>query len=236
MRDVKDLPTILDSAGVDTIFHLAAHQSRGHGPDEIDAFIEANIRFGMHLFAAAADRGIRIIDALSYFQYRSGEPSAHSLYSASKQAQAEFARFWRDRLGADIRDIVLFDNYGADDSRDKLIPALIRAVGSGEPVMIGPLEQPIDLLHIRDVATGLIAAAEGAPSTPLAVRANEFVTVGSIVDIVGRAAGTTVPVIIDPLRTVSDHGTSAGAWDVPAGWTPEVPLQLGIAECVAAAT
>lgn len=235
LRDVRDLPAILDAAEVGTIFHLAAHQSRGHGPDDIDAFVEANVRFGMHLFAAAADRAIQVIDVLSYFQYRGGEPSAHSLYSASKQAQAEAARFWRDRLGADIRDVVLFDNYGADDGRDKLMPALIRAAKGGETLTIGPLEQLVDLLHVRDVAAGLIAVAESPLTGPYAVRANEFVTVGAVVDAVGRAAGATVPIVVDPARTISDGGVAAGSWNSPEGWSPQVPLQTGIAECVAAA-
>ncbi len=236
LHEIGDLPTILDAAKVDTVFHLAAHQSRGHGPADIDAFVEANLRLGMHLFEAAARRGIRVIDALSYFQFREGAPAAHSLYSATKQAQAEFARFWRDRLGADIRDVVLFDNFGGGDTRDKLIPALIRAVRSGEPLTIGPLGQLVDLLHARDVATGLIAAAAGTHGGPLAIRANELVTVGSIVDLVGRAAGATVPVAVDPARKASDGPTAAGEWDRPAGWIPEVALPGGIAECVAAAT
>ncbi len=235
LHEIGDLPTILDGARVDAVFHLAAHQSRGHRPSDIDAFLEANLRLGMHLFAAAADRGIRVIDALSYFQFRDGVPVAHSLYSATKQAQAEFARFWRDRLGADIRDVILFDNYGANDGRDKLIPALIRAVRSGERLTIGPLEQLVDLLHVRDVATGLISVAEGMPRGPLAIRADEFATVGSIVDLVGRAAGAPVPVVIDPARGSNDGPRAAGTWDRPAGWSPEVALPVGIAECVAGA-
>lgn len=236
LHDAGDLPAILDRARVETIFHLAAYQSRGHGHHDIDAFVEANLRLGMHLFEAAAHRGVQVVSALSYSQYRDGQPAANTLYSATKQAQAEFARFWRERTGADIRDVVLFDNYGTDDTRDKLIPGLIRAARSGEPLTIGPLEQVIDLLHVRDVATGLIASTEGSHRGPFTVRASEFVTVGTLVDLVGQVAGVRVPVSVDPARLASDGPMVAGTWEPPVGWSPEVPLPFGIAECVMSAT
>jgi len=235
LHDASELPVILDRVNVDTVFHLAAHQSRGHGVADIDAFVEANIRLGMHLFSAAAERGIRVIDALSYFQFRDNAPAPHSLYSATKQAQAEFARFWRDRLGADIRDVVLFDNYGTGDGRDKLVPALVRAARTGEPLVIGPLEQAVDLVHVRDVAAGLIAAADSRAQGPFAIRAQELITVGGIVECVQAVAGVPVPFTVDPDRRVSDGAQRAVDWDRPTGWSPKVTLPEGIAECVAAA-
>ena len=234
LDDLRELPSILDHYDVDTVFHLAAHQSKGSGPADIDEFVEANIRLGMHLFAASAQRGARVVETQSYFQFRYGAPAAHSLYSATKQAQAEFARFWRERVGADIRDLVLFDNYGAGDRRDKLIPALIRAGREGVPLSIGPLDQLVDLLHVRDVAAGLIAAATGDATETLALRAPSLITVGTIIDEVSSALGAPVHVDVDPSRRASDHPAVAGEWPGPEGWQAEVTLQEGMIESVAA--
>jgi len=237
METPHDLWGILDRAAPTTVFHLAAHQSRGNGRADIEEFVDANLRLGLHLFGAAAEYGVPVVNALTYFQFRGGLPATHSLYSATKQAQAEFARFWRERLGADIRDVVLFDNYGPCDTRDKLIPGVLAAITTGQTFVVGPLDQPVDLLHVRDVAAGLVAVAAAEPSeVPYAIRASSLVTVGEIIAEVEHAAGRKVALREDRARQASNHPVVAGQWDAPPFWRPTIPLRVGIAECVEAAS
>lgn len=228
-----DFERILAESGVAHVFHLAAHQSRGDSAADIEKFADANLRLSMHVFGAAASHGARVVSALSYFQYRNGRPSAHSLYSATKLAQAEFAKYWREVRGADIRDVVLFDNYGPHDDRDKLIPALVRAASRDEEIVVGPREQRVDILHVRDVASGLIAVAEDVTSGTLAVRAATLVTVGEIIDTISDLAGRPVRAVIDPARQGGADPGEAGEWHLPAGWTPEIQLRRGLYECMA---
>ena len=235
LGDPEDLARVFEQRGVGVAFHLAAHQSRGHSTADIDAFVDANLRLGLHLFATAARCGARVVNTLTYFQFRDSMPAPHSLYSATKQAQAVFADYWRAGLGADIRDVVLFDNYGAGDQRAKLVPALIRAAFDGTTLTIGPRAQLMDLLHVRDVVAGLIAVAEGPASETLTVRARGFVSVGEIVDAVAEAVGHEAPVAVDPGREASDLPVVSGSWPTPPHWQPRVSLAEGIAECVAAA-
>lgn len=227
-----DFGRILSEVDVGHIFHLAAHQSRGDSTADIELFLDANLRLTMHIFRAAAEHHAKVVSALSYFQYREGQPVAHSLYSATKLAQAEFARYWREVVGVDIRDVVLFDNYGPQDERSKLIPALIHAARTGEEIVVGPREQRLDLLHVRDVAAGLIAVADDRDGGMLAVRASSIVTVGDVIDTISEIAGTPVRAVVDPDRNSGVDPTHAGTWRKPSGWSPTIDLREGIQECM----
>lgn len=213
----------------DTLFHLATHQQKNWDADDIDTFVEANVSLGAHLLRGVLTSPCVVVNAMSYFQYRHSEPHAFSLYSATKQAYAEISRYFRDVEGMDIRDVVLFDNYGAHDPRPKLINSIIDSLRSGAPLAMGPPAQPINALHVSDVALGLIAAA--APGNParMAVKADHDSTVAQIVDELERIAGTTLEKTFADDVEPNDMVESAGEWPRPLDWRARFSLAEGLA-------
>lgn len=212
----------------DAVFHLAAAQARRHTSADVDTLVEANISVGTHLLQSLVGRDVPVVCAMSYFQYRDGAPATHSLYAATKQAFSSIATYYREREGLDVREVVLYDNYGPSDTRDKLVVALIRAAHTGAAVRTGPLDQPLNLLHVDDVANGLIAAASPDEPQLATVRAPELATVGDVVDAVQRASGGRLIHEIDPARTASYLAAEAGDWPAPRGWSPRWTLEEGI--------
>lgn len=231
--DSDSIADVFARATPDIVLHLAAQQTQGHAPQDARALIDANIVLGTHLLEAAVDSGAIVVNAMSYSQFRDGAPTAHSLYAATKQAYLEISRYYRDRLGLDIRNVVLYDNFGPGDTRDKLVPTLLSAARHARPAITGPLDQRVNLLYVDDVADGLIAAARDDSAPLLTVRAPEPVSVGEIAAAVERVAGVALEVQVDPRRVASDQTVRSGDWPTPDGWSPRWSLVDGLAAAFA---
>jgi CDP-3, 6-dideoxy-D-glycero-L-glycero-4-hexulose-4-reductase len=80
-----------------------------------------------------------------------------NLYAASKQAGQDLLTHYALR-GLKILQLIVFDTYGEDDTRRKLLKLLQDACARGEELGTTPGEQEIDLVHIDDVCAGIECA------------------------------------------------------------------------------
>ncbi|MGN6503195.1 MAG: NAD-dependent epimerase/dehydratase family protein [Pseudolysinimonas sp.] len=228
-----DVSSLVAGFRPDAVIHLAAQQIRApRGAADVMSLVEANIELGTLVLEGLRDSGAVMVQAMSYFQFRDARPAQHSLYAATKEALRAIGAYYRELGGVDVRDVVLFDNYGPADDRDKLVPYLVNALATGEEAVVGPLEQTIDLLHVDDVARGLVAAAGEGVAQTTAVRAAEPVTVGQIIAALDRVGGRSLRYRVDEARAVSDLPLHAGAWPAPPGWSPAWSLDRGLAQLV----
>lgn len=222
-----EIQDILRDLAPDVIFHLAAHQAKDP-PGNVDTYVEANLTLGLHLLEAAAGSDCVVVTAMSYSQFRAGRAVPASLYSATKQAFLVLAEYYGSHRGVDVRHVVLYDNYGPRDPRDKLITQLVSAVREGTTIAMGPAEQRINLLHVADVSTGLVAASEQGNPALMTVRAPSTVSVGEIAEAIERVSGSRLQKTFDAGRMPSDQPEMAGNWPLPRGWEPRWGLEDGL--------
>jgi nucleoside-diphosphate-sugar epimerase len=216
----------------DYVFHLAADQGRGTGLTGVAQAIDANVMLGLRLLEAVEATPAIVINAMSYFQFLDGLPVTRSLYTATKQAFFDLAEYYRVCQDVDVRHVVLFDNYGPHDTRPKLINDLLRNATANLPTTIGPREQRLNLLHVADVARGLISATENANPHLMTVRADHVITTGEVIDTLERVRGSRFTIDIDHERPTVALADRAGDWPTPHGWSPQVPLEEGLAQLV----
>ena len=80
-----------------------------------------------------------------------------NLYAASKQAGQDLLVHY-SLCGLKILQLIMFDTYGEDDSRNKLLKMLQDALAQDIEISTTTGEQEIDLVHIDDVCAGIEAA------------------------------------------------------------------------------
>ncbi|MCK7499243.1 MAG: NAD-dependent epimerase/dehydratase family protein [Comamonadaceae bacterium] len=80
-----------------------------------------------------------------------------NLYAASKQAGQDLLAHYALR-GLRILQLIMFDTYGEDDTRRKLLNILQDACVRDEEIGTTPGDQEIDLVHIDDICAGVEAA------------------------------------------------------------------------------
>ncbi|MCZ2827144.1 MULTISPECIES: NAD-dependent epimerase/dehydratase family protein [unclassified Modestobacter] len=216
----------------DACFHLATHFTGVHTAADIGPLVASNLELGTRLAdALAGSPGAAFVNVGTVWQHhdaRAYGPS--SLYAATKQAFVDVLQFFAECTPLRVVTVELSDTYGPDDPRPKLLPLLVRAAHTGEPLRLSPGQQLVDYTHVDDVVTALLQAVPfagaGAPSysvhgTPLPLR--EFVA------LVGEVLATEVPVEWGAreyrpreMMTPWTHHP-----DLP-GWVPAIALRDGL--------
>lgn len=224
--------SIVDAVQPELVFHLATHFAARHLPGETISMLESNVVFGSLLAQACAAHGARLVHTTSAWQHYGGaEYEPVSLYAATKQALVDVLEYFRIVEQLDAREVCLFDTYGPDDDRGKLVSALISAMRDGRSVDMSSGRQLVDLVHIDDVVAALLLAAESPTfGRRMVARSGQPISVRDVVAALTQATGHRLEVRWgarpDRTREMVDD------WPVPGdnlGWSPMIPLRDGLA-------
>jgi nucleoside-diphosphate-sugar epimerase len=162
------LAAAVRAARPDVVFHTAAYGRIRHRPEDVEPIIDANFSFGVRLLEAMAAVDCRVlVNCATYWEYdTAGAYAPNSLYAASKRAFQDVVTYQALRAGLRAVSLVLFDVYGPADWRNRLVTQFTQAARQGTSLPATAGEQLLDLVHVDDVADGLIAAAGLARAAP----------------------------------------------------------------------
>jgi nucleoside-diphosphate-sugar epimerase len=231
---------IVDNSRPTCTWHLATKFVPQHRTDDVVPLVRGNVEFGTSLLDALARFGgaAAVVTAgTAWQQHDNTAYSPMSLYAATKQAFDVIAAYYSGVMQARIVECMLFDTYGPNDPRKKLLWALANAARSGEPLKLsGEGRQFVDFVHVDDAVRALLIAGAramgAAPGTSerWAVRSPESLTVRDVVERFGRARGGEIPVEWNsrPGR-LREMNVAWTAGEVLPGWSPSIPLDEGLA-------
>lgn len=227
---VGEVGAVITTIRPDVVFHLAA-LSAHHVAGQLRPLIEANVTFSAAVASACAATGSQMIHVSSSAKHYGGAIySPVSFYGATKQAQCDLVQYFVEAEGLDAREVCLFDTYGPDDDRGRLVTLLLDAAASGAPLALSSGRQLIDLTHIDDVAAALVMLARHEqPVSRLVVRAGAPRTIRALADLVSQVTGRPINARWGarperPREMITE-------WQVPSddvGWQPQIPLQVGL--------
>ena len=155
-----DLREIVREAAPDVVFHLATYYTTIHSYDEIDDLIASNVTFGTKLLDAMDRNNVRrLVYARSSWQhYRGDDYEPANLYAASKEAFDAIVKFYTAARGLQTIRLTMFDTYGEDDRRNKLLAVLPKIAAEGKRFALSPGEQQVDFVHAEDAARAFVLA------------------------------------------------------------------------------
>lgn len=157
---IDSLASALKDHNTTTVLHLASLFIAEHSADQIDSLIASNISFGVHLLEAMKCAGVnKIVNTGTSWQHFNGAAyNPTSLYAATKQAFIDLQEYYVRAEGFSAINLLLFDTYGEDDKRPKLINSLHQFADQGKALDISPGEQQLNLVHISDVCSAFSVA------------------------------------------------------------------------------
>lgn len=230
-RPSIDVTQVIEDVRPEIVYHLATHFSARHKPSEVADMVDSNVTLGTGVAQACTRTGARLVHTTSAWQHFGGaEYSPVSLYAATKQAFVDVLRYYIEVEGLDSREVCLFDTYGPDDDRGKLVNGLLSAAAGGTSLSMSSGSQLVDLTHVDDVVAGLRAAAASDQQVRrLVLRTGTVRTVRDVVRTVEHATGAPVAVTWGahpdrPREMVED-------WKVASddiGWRATIELETGI--------
>ena len=153
---------VMAKAKPEIVFHLASLFLAQHTTEDIESLVSSNLLFSTQLVEAMAVNGVRLLvnTGTSWQHYNNEDYNPVNLYAATKQAFEDILVFYTEARGLRVTTLVLFDTYGPNDPRPKLIALLWETASSQKPLSMSPGEQFIELVHIDDVVDAYILAVD----------------------------------------------------------------------------
>lgn len=161
-KDIEHLIKYFQKIKADVVFHLAAAVITNYKPEEIPILIQSNILFGTEILEAMKHCSTRLfIGTGSYWQnFNSNDYNPVDLYAATKEAFEKILQYYVDAYQFRAITLRLFDVYGEDDTRPKLLNLLKEIAGTERFIDVSPGEQYLDMVHISDVCSAYLCAYE----------------------------------------------------------------------------
>ena len=112
-----------------------------------------------------------------------------TLYGVAKDALRRVASAYAEQEGVELAWGRLFLLYGPREAPARLVPSVIRALLTGQPVATGSPERVRDFLHVEDVAGAVVALLHSSVLGPVNIASGLRVTVGDVLDRIVQLTG-----------------------------------------------
>ncbi len=164
----------------DVVFHLASLFLSQHVTKDVEPLIVSNVLFGNQLLEAMKVNEVRYLinTGTSWQHYNNEKYNPVCLYAATKQAFEALLQYYVESGSIKVTTLELFDTYGPDDPRPKLLHLLEKIAVSGEALAMSPGEQMLDIVYIDDVIEAFLLAAKRLQSADSAIEEKYAVSSG----------------------------------------------------------
>lgn len=182
----------------EVVVHAASFFVAEHRSDQIIDLISSNVLFGTQILEAMilSDCFKLVNIGTSWQHFLQEEYNPVCLYAATKQAFETISRFYVEAKKLSITTLKLFDTFGPNDKRPKILPYLLDPKNSNKPkVDMSPGDQLIDLVYIDDVLAAILSAIErlmdtrDQGATEYAVSSGHPIKLRDLVAVITRITG-----------------------------------------------
>jgi CDP-glucose 4,6-dehydratase len=244
--DVRDPVAVADavsSSRAEIVFHLAAQPIVRAALEDPAHTYAVNVVGTAHVLRAARDAAIVCVTSDKCYlaaeqPHREGDRlGASDPYSASKAAQELVAAAERETHGVRVATARAGNVIGGGDwSRDRLVPDLVRALGSGAPLTLRHPEAVRPWQHVLNPLAGylllaerLTASAEWAGPWNFGPAEADMRPVGWLVDRVRERWPVEVRVVTPDDRVdAAPLRLDASKAREQLGWAPRLDLAAGL--------
>lgn len=220
--------------------HLASVFIAEHKPEDIDVLIDSNVGFGTRILEACRQAEVRrVVITGSSWQHTASPCVAVNLYGALKNGLESVARYYSDAEGFSVAFLKLYDSYGKDDQRPKLIPHLLklyREGAQGNPMRLSPGDQIVDFTHVENSVDALLSAIQWTEQNPgrfqdFIVSGGEPVKLRELIGLIEEVTQFKFPVLWGE-RPYRNREVMTPWKDAPSlpGYSPKISLREGFAD------
>jgi UDP-glucose 4-epimerase len=245
IRDVASLTRFLRTSRPEKVIHLAAvHFIPSCEADPINA-IRTNVEGTQALLQACTAAGSvhSVVLASSGAVYRP-DTSAHretdalgptDIYGHTKLWAEQLAHLFHAKTEIAIGIARIFNTFGPGETNPHFIPSVILQLVQGDTVRVGTLSTRRDYVYVSDVASALARLGELCLAHGLLtcnIGREEAVEGSQILELIGRALGRDVKVVVDQERVRADDrpvlASNCRLAHSKLGWHAQTGLEEGI--------
>lgn len=238
LLDYNHIGELLLKYKFDAVVNFAAFYSHSIDVEQVDKMVEANVILGIKILEMLRYAGVKnfINITTNAEKNKNGEFAPNSLYAASKGAFRSIEKYYEIHRGIRIIDVFLYDSYGPNDRRNKVVQRLIEANLMDSNIDLSPGNQCLSLVHIYDVVSALklvldyIIRADNVESSwrEVCVANEKLLTLRELVSKIEHVTGKKTKINWGA-RNYRD-GEIMQPWigKIVPGWAPAMSIEDGI--------
>jgi nucleoside-diphosphate-sugar epimerase len=144
------------------VIHLASFFVAEHNFNQIDSLVNSNLSFGLHLLEAMKEANVKLLinTGTSWQHFNNGNYNPVCLYAATKQAFESLIEYYLQAEGLKVITLKLFDTFGENDKRPKLINMLCKLAVEKAEMKLSAGEQLLNIVHVADVCDAFFRALQ----------------------------------------------------------------------------
>jgi len=213
---------------IDLVFHLANYYPDSIRPNIPEEIISSNLTLIANVVTVLQDntnsdiknRNFRIINVTSYVI---SDRDENSLYKHTKKSAFNYLR------NQNCQNYILYDTYGENDPRPKLINYLINYSNTGEKFNMKYSEDSqINLVYIKDVIDAFILAIDKNQKNDIFEIRCETLTLKEVVNTFNKISEKQVNVIW-PKKNLKNT-IKINIYNSPKNWKAKYSLITGLIE------
>ena len=232
---IRDIIQKMETFAVDKVVHLATSYITQHDSESISSLVESNLALGLKLLQASSVKGVDefIFTSSSWETHSDRDPHPANLYAATKRAFTDLASYFASIENLAVTNLVIFDTYGPDDTRNKLVSKLME-LGPEESLDLSLGYQKMHLVYVDDVVSGLANLIEAEPSNSniksYELTSDKSLSIREIVATIERVRGLRLNVNwgAKPYRRREVMKPFEIGYERPPNWVPTITFQKGL--------
>jgi NAD dependent epimerase/dehydratase len=250
--DIRDFDSVkAATAGVDTVFHLAALIGIPYSYVSPLAYVKTNMEGTYNVMQAARECNVsRVVHTSTSEVYGSAQRvpidedhpiNPQSPYSATKASADYLALSYYTSFDIPVTVVRPFNTYGPRQSARAIIPTIISQILSGfKTIKLGNLTPTRDLNFVEDTANGFITVGlhEKSVGKTLNLGTGKEISIGDLAKKIISLTGKEVEVIQDTSRLRPSKSEVERLLSDPSqameltGWRPENTLSEGLQKTI----
>ena len=243
LHDSTKLKSELGKIKPDICIHLAWYLEPRKYTDSLEniSMLHDSLNFSLRLAEAGCRR---IVGVGTCFEYKMGSEclsesspvKPQTLYAACKLSLLTILEQISRQTGMEVIWPRPFYLYGPYESEKRLVPSVICSLLRNQPTKTTKGEQVRDYLHVSDVASALWAVTRSKLSGPVNIGSGKPVTVGDIVELVGKIINKPELIKLGALPYGPDENMYICADNrrllENTDWKPQYSLEQGLRETI----
>ena len=152
-KTIKEYVAFFKKHKIDIVIHNAGYFVKRHKTSDINKLIDVDIKKTLYLFEASKQTNVKnIISFGSYWQFYSTNSkfSPANLYACTKQSIFTIAQHYLKDSKISHLQLIIFDTYGKNDIREKIINILLK-INKKQKLQINNPNTQIYPLYVDDV-------------------------------------------------------------------------------------
>jgi nucleoside-diphosphate-sugar epimerase len=210
------------------VLHLATKYTKLTAPYDHEEIFESNVKFGLNLLnALRSAKKVEFLNIASCFQNKKLSNYPDYIYTRTKNTFIYACSCYALLRKFNFKHIYVYDTFGEDDVRNKLLPQLIASCNSNKTFVVSNTEQKLFLTEISEVISGLDYCIKNFSKIQdsSSIHQNSSIKISTLI----KLADSIKPLKISIRKNKSDlilFKKSA----LPEGWQPNLTVQESLKE------